>query len=95
LTSFAETATVTLPPLPAGRPSAIPSEKCAEVLDFISSLNRKGCKLMVAKERAAQRYGVSRRSIERLWTRRSEFCGEDTSIKVTLAEALQYLVAGK
>jgi hypothetical protein len=40
------------------------------VLDHVSQLNRDGAPMSAAKERAAQKYGRSRRTIERLWAKR-------------------------
>lgn len=60
----------TLPALPGGRPRAISATEAREILRFISGLHEKGTSFKAAKERASRRYGISLRTIERLWSKR-------------------------
>lgn len=69
-TMVAEKAKSTLPPPHGGRRPAFTAEESQKVLDYVSHLNRMGAEMPIAKDRAAQRFGCSRRTIDRMWTHR-------------------------
>jgi hypothetical protein len=95
LIRLARMAASSFSPLPSGRPVVIPPRLGPEILDFIATLNRKGCSLTIAKDRAAKKYDVSRRTIDRLWSDRASYAGDVAPAKVTMADALEYLFTGK
>lgn len=61
-----------LPAFAPGRPEKIRAEDGEELLDLISALQRKSVPLGAAKRRAAQRFGCSLRTVERLWKGRKD-----------------------
>jgi hypothetical protein len=73
-------AKATLPPPTGGRPRATTASKTQEVLDFVSELFRKGSRLRVAQTRAANKYGLSLRTIERLWSNRESILEDEPTI---------------
>jgi hypothetical protein len=84
-----------LPALNSGRPPALSSQKANEALDYVSKLNRQGCTLEVAKSRAAQRFGCSLRTIERLWIKRESIDADEEIVEVTMNDALNYFSTGE
>ena len=78
-----------------GRPPALSHKEACEALNYVSKLNREGCPFEVARSRAAQRFGCSVRTIERLWSQRERFSDDAAEPKATLDEALHYLVSSQ
>jgi len=72
LKKMADDAARTLPAMPAGRPASMTANQREEALDYICKLLRQGVSLDIAKQRAADRYGCSLRTIERYWAARKE-----------------------
>ncbi len=60
----------TLPPAHVGRRPSFTPEESKTVLDYVSHLNRMGAEMPIAKDRAARKFGCSRRTIDRMWTHR-------------------------
>lgn len=81
----AKKAAATLPPPPSGRPPAFCARESEEVLDYISALHRKGSLLDAAKERASQKFGRSRRTIERLWSNRGSIAEDKPTIEAVIS----------
>jgi len=77
ISAIAKKAASTLPPPQAGRKPAFTAAQAQEALDYVSQLNRKGTPMPAAKLRAAQKFGCSRRTIERLWANRESIPLED------------------
>lgn len=75
----------TFPPPPAGRPPAFGAHEREEVLNYIAELNRKGASLPAAKLRASQRYGRSRRTIDRLWSHRGDTAEDKPTIDAVIS----------
>lgn len=65
-----------LPPFAPGRPRAFNPEQRDKLVDFIYALHRQKVPFAVAKQRAAQRFGCSVRTVERLLAVRGEV-GDD------------------
>ncbi len=59
-------------PIPKGGRPPIPQQIRAEVVTFISELNKRGASLTRCKKRAADRFGFSKSTVERMWLERSE-----------------------
>lgn len=59
-----------LPGSPTGRKPSLNSEQATNVCAYVASLYGKGVELRVAKQRAAQRYAISIRTVERAWHNR-------------------------
>ena len=59
----------TFPPQ-GGRKRAFTVRESQAVLDYVSQLNRDGASMPAAKDRAAQNFHCSRRTIDRLWKQR-------------------------
>ncbi len=59
----------TFPPQ-GGRKRTFTVRESQQVLDFISERNRRGASMPAAKDRAAQNFHCSRRTIDRLWAHR-------------------------
>jgi hypothetical protein len=70
LESGGKTLAADLPMHCPGRPRALKEEEHEEILDFILDLFRKKVPLTTAKLRASQRFGCSKRTIDRLWANR-------------------------
>jgi len=60
----------TLPPSPGGRPRELTPQECMQVCLLIGQLFGQGVELPDAQKRMAQRYGVSLRTIQRVWQQR-------------------------
>jgi hypothetical protein len=75
--AIAEKAASTLPPPSAGRKPVLTALESQAALDYVSQLNRKGTPMPAAKQRAAQKFGCSRRTIQRLWAKRESIPLED------------------
>lgn len=71
-----------LPPLPTGRKQALTLEQRTQVCDYVAHLHRQGTPIQISKQRAAQKYGVRLRSVERAWAKRAEACSERPKIPV-------------
>jgi hypothetical protein len=80
-----------LPSLPAGRKAALTPEQQADVCSFIGALFARGVSLRVCKQRAAQQFGVSVRTIERAWQHRAELA---TSAGPDYESTLKWLAEG-
>ena len=74
-------------PPQGGRPSALTAEHAKEAEDYVWELTRKGASQDAAKHRAAQKFGCSRRTIDRLCANR----GSDPEDKPTMAEVIALL----
>jgi len=61
-----------LPHDPGGRPSVSTAEMQKEICEEISTLHAKGVSIGTACTRLAARYGVSVRSIQRIWNKRKD-----------------------
>jgi hypothetical protein len=72
LTDAAKEAAKSLPHQPGGRPRVLNSHDYPKVCEAIGTLIAKGVKLKVAQQRVAERHGVSLRTIQRVWRKRSE-----------------------
>jgi len=77
ISAIAKKAASTLPPPSAGRKPALTAAQAQAALDYVSQLNRKGTPMPAAKYRAAQKFGCSRRTIERLWANRESIPVEE------------------
>lgn len=62
-----------LPPLPTGRKQSLTLEQRVQICNYVSELYRKGVQMQVAKQLAAQKFGVKLRSVERAWSKRSNY----------------------
>ena len=91
----AKKAVETIPAMKGGRPPAIPPQRVYEVLDYVSTLHRKGCSWEAAIRRTAMRFEISERTIERLWSRRESISDDDVMPEVTFEDAIGYLVSGE
>jgi hypothetical protein len=90
ITAIAEKAVSTLPPPRGGRKRILTAPKAQEMLDFISKLNRVGTQMKVAKKRAAERFGCSLRTVQRLWANRESVPSEaPPTIQVLLSTILK------
>lgn len=70
LNMLSSEAAKTFPVANAGRPQSLTSTKRIEVCEHILKLYGQGTKLMVAKQRTAQKFGVSLSTVERTWAER-------------------------
>jgi hypothetical protein len=77
MAAIAEKAASDLPPPPSGRKRTFTPQQAHGVLDYISQLNRTGVRMKTAKGRAAQKFGCSPRTVERLWASRESVPSED------------------
>lgn len=68
---FAETIAHDAPPPPPGRPQ-VDFQRKAEVVAFIEKLHMQGTGLERNKNRAAQRFGISESTVQRIWDGRGE-----------------------
>ncbi len=59
-------------PTHTGRKGSLSAEQKAEMCAFIGKLYAQGVKLTVCKQRAAQRFGVGVRTVERAWRHRGD-----------------------
>ena len=66
----------------AGRPKSLTSEQQKTVCEFIGGLHVAGLDMKTAKQRAAQKFGVSVSTINRAWMERRE--GHKPSVKEVL-----------
>jgi hypothetical protein len=90
LTVIAAGAKATLPPPRAGRRRVFTAADSKKVLDYVSYLNRSGATMPIAKVRAAQKFGCSKRTIDRMWTdRKSTFSEGPPSIQALLSTILK------
>jgi len=84
LNSLAKRASSNLPAFNPGRPPALTEKETREALDYVWYAIRRGYSMQVAKLRAAQKYGCSLRTINRLWVRRRDFTGEASEPTIAL-----------
>lgn len=61
-----------LPPSPGGRPRIATPERAQAVCGFIGRLFGQGVPLQAAKQRAAQRFALSQRTVDRIWAQRGK-----------------------
>lgn len=61
-----------LPHHPGGRRRATTVEEQLEIVEEITSLSRKGTELRTAKERVAQKRGISLSTVQRIWKHRAQ-----------------------
>ena len=61
-----------LPPSPGGRPRIATPEQAQAVCGFIGRLFSQGVTLQTAKQRAAQRFALSQRTVDRIWAQRGK-----------------------
>jgi len=80
LRKMADDAARTLPAMPAGRPTSMTANQREEALDYICKLLRQGVALEIAKQRTADKYGCSLRTIERYWAAREESAEESPTM---------------
>lgn len=55
-----------------GRDSILPPTEMNKIRDEISRLHRQGCELYICKQRVATGYGISVRTVERIWNGRAK-----------------------
>ena len=91
LKGAAKKAETTLPALPGGRPRAVSADKTQEALNHVSELHRKGCTFKVAKDRASMKYGLSQRTIERMWLNRESI----QEVEPTVDDVLRFISKGE
>ena len=77
--------------VPSGRPVVLADSAKDEICDSVSGLHRKGVPLTVAKARSAERFGVSMRSVERVWRQRDKLAERKPQTIADLFEAFQGL----
>jgi hypothetical protein len=78
--------------VPPGRPVVVLADSTKdEICDSVSDLHRKGVPLTLAKERSAERFGVSTRSVERVWRQRDKLAERKPQTIADLFEAFQRL----
>lgn len=56
----------------AGRPAKLDSKQEIELCEYVAKLNGQGVELTTSKDRAAQKFGVSRSTVERVWLDRKK-----------------------
>lgn len=91
LNVLAKKAVSTLPSPTPGRPRILTAQQTREMLDYVSHLQRIGCSLDVAKNRASQKYGCSGRTIDRLWPKRETIPDDEPTIE----ELLDFIAQGE
>lgn len=70
----------------AGRPNAIPEAIKPQIIEFISRVEKLGGKRRVAQQRAAQHFGLTLRSVQRVWRHRGRYSpGRAASISELIA----------
>lgn len=69
------TALKDLPRLPGGRRPSLTPEASVQLCSFIAELYGKGVRLKACKQRAAQRFGIGLRTVERVWSQRGCHAG--------------------
>jgi len=87
----AKSAAIDLPAPPGGRQPALTAQQSTEVVDYVWELSRKGATMDGAKLRASQKFGCSRRTIDRLCASR----GSIPEDKPTMADAISLLTRGE
>lgn len=87
----AKKAALTLPPPSGGRPRVANATQAREVINAILQLVGKGCTPRVAKDRTAQKFGLGRRTIHRIWQNRGSIKEDDP----TLEDVLRYFSDGR
>jgi hypothetical protein len=87
----AKSAAVDLPAPPSGRPLALTAQQAKDSVDYVWELTRKGASMDAAKLRASQKFGCSRRTIDRLCAYRDSV-PED---KPTMADVIKQLTQGE
>ncbi|MGO9340175.1 MAG: hypothetical protein ACLPY1_21980 [Terracidiphilus sp.] len=87
----AQLAASTLPQPPGGRPRASNAAQTHAVQSYILELIGKGCSAKAAKDRAAQKFGLSQRTIHRLWSSRENVPEDEPGFK----DVIGYISTGK
>lgn len=72
----------------SGRPKSLPQAQERKLCEFIGGLFLQGTQLKVCKKRAAQKFGVSLRTVERVWADRKM-----KKRKPSVGEMLEFLEA--
>ena len=75
------------PPPTPGRPKSLEQTQKSEVCEFVGKLFSQGTQLGLCKKRAAQKFGVSTRTVERIWADRKR-----TEKKPSVSEMINFLV---
>jgi len=79
------------PPMGGGRQLALTAEQAKRAVDYVWELTRKGTSHDAARMRAGQKFGCSRRTIDRLCANR----GTEPEDKPTMAEVIELLTQGE
>jgi hypothetical protein len=79
-------ASTTLPTLQAGRRRKVTAQESRVVVNTVSELMVKGANLKAAKIRAAQQFGCSKRTVERIWSSRKNL----PEAEITVADVLRF-----
>jgi len=87
----AKSAANDFPAPPTGRLPALKAQQAKDAVDYIWELTRKGASMDAAKTRAGQKFGCSRRTIDRLCANRDSL-PED---KPTMADVIKQLTQGE
>jgi len=90
LQRVAKHATADLPASPGGRLPVLKAQQAKEAVDYVWELNRKGAPMDAARLRASQKFGCSRRTIDRLCANR----GSEPEDKPTMAEVIAAITQG-
>jgi hypothetical protein len=75
------------PPPTPGRPKSLEQTQKSEVCEFVGKLFSQGTQLGLCKKRAAQKFGVSARTVERIWADRKKM-----DRKPSVSEMINFLV---
>lgn len=87
----AKKAAADLPAPPGGRQPVLTAQQAKEAVDYVWELTRKGASMDAAKLRACQKFGCSRRTLDRLCANRDS-TPED---KPTMADIIKRLAQGE
>lgn len=79
----------TLPAPLVGRRRALNAQQTREMLDYVAKLNREGTEMRFAKERAAQKFRCSIRTVQRLWKLRQSIPEDVPSLETILGRLIQ------
>jgi hypothetical protein len=94
LDAFRQAAVQTMEaPRIVGRKRSLDVAQQAEVCSFIGTLFGQGVPLKLCQLRASQRFGVSRRTVERAWQQRAQLAQQATVNKPDPVTALKWLRA--
>lgn len=76
-----------LPAPPGGRPHSLTVAQEQEICQFVAGLYGQGVELVSAKKRAGQKFGVSARTVQRVWSNRKNLNPREP----TLSDVMQAL----